>query len=109
MMRSIVLFILMCQVPQQAFGIARGKHMDLDSRALALSNGTTTFEEFVQKYHRTYQAGTKEYEQRRALFEVRLAEIMQHNSKRSHQLWQWCRHAERLTHWMAVGLSERHE
>jgi len=94
MMRSIVLFILMCQVPQQAFGIARGKHIDLDSRALAPRNETTTFEEFVRKYHRTYEAGTKEYEQRRALFEVRMAEIVQHNSKRNRR---WTATINKLT------------
>ena len=86
MMNAILLTILVSQVPGQVFGIsigsARDAHKTMDSLALASSNGTTTFEEYMQKHGRTYQSDTDEYKQRRAWFDIRSAEIMTHNSKR---------------------------
>lgn len=52
-----------------------------DTVDFASSSMITSFNEFVQNHGRTYQPGSVEYEQRRALFEERLIEITEHNSK----------------------------
>jgi len=46
------------------------------------------FEEFVQKFKRSYVTGSKEYEARKTLFEERTAESRAHNCRPGSQFWQ---------------------
>lgn len=45
-----------------------------------------TFGSYIQQYGRSYRRGTKEYGERKALFEARLAEAVQHNAQKD-VLW----------------------
>jgi len=46
-----------------------------------------SFEEFVQRHHRKYASGSKEYKERKALFEQRLSEARAHNCRPGKRFW----------------------
>lgn len=49
--------------------------------------GFISFDEFVHTHGRTYELGSKEYEERKALFEKRLAEARAHNCGTGKRFW----------------------
>jgi len=56
------------------------------ARVLRESSGTVGFDEFIQKYGRSYRTGTEEYEHRRALFEQAQSAAAKQNAQPD-RLW----------------------
>jgi cathepsin L len=60
------------------------------------SEGTASFDAFVQKHGRSYRKGTQEYEERRGLFEKRVADVEAQNSKTNKR---WTAGVNKLADW----------
>merc|ERR1719359_2110209 len=56
------------------------------STSATLSAETATFEQYVSEFKRSYKLGSEEYSTREKLFQQRLAEVKQQNSK-PNRLW----------------------
>jgi len=77
--------------------VARLVKVALGTSLLQLGDSSLTpFESFIEEHARTYQQGTSEFEERRYLYETRLANAERHNSnpdrlysKGVNKLWDW--------------------
>lgn len=87
---------MQCSLLCIALGIFRGVHGGTLRKATLSGQGLISFDAFLQLYSRNYAAGSAEYNERRGLYESRLAAAVKHNAQTGkrwtaavNDLWDW--------------------